>query len=353
VQNGGFLPPHDNYMLAPNGINRAMELFPYQNFAAWSYMFLHAFLPNLEIWQYLVYLPAFLAVLAAIPTYFIVKTLYDRKAAVLAAFFIVFDISNVSRSLAGDPDTDAMVILMPLIVMAFFLYTYKYIDGKKSFDIKALLFIMLTGILLGLWTFTWIGYWYITWLITGFFVIKFLLNFVKFRKIKDAWQPIKYPVFSYMIMLVIFMLMVIPFYGTSRVLYTVTGPFEFSAIKTEENIKFPNVYVSVAELQESGGIKDIIQRTSVIDFNTNPLAIFISPFFFIIYALIYLTYSYYKKGQHIDTVILLLIWFIGPFIATIVAVRFSLLFSAPMAIGSGILLSKAWNMITKGEKIEE
>ncbi len=350
VQNGGIMPNYDNLILAPEGNIRNMELFPYQYLGAWTYMFFHLFLQNMQLWQYLIYFPAVLASLAAIPVYYIGKTLYDRKAGVLAAFFIVLDISNVSRSLAGDPDTDAIVIIMPLIVMTAFLFAYKYIDSRKAFDKKAALLSVITGALLGLWAHTWIGYWYIVWLITGLFVLKFAIDFIRMRNIRHAWNGIKYFVYSYAIFMLILFIFIYPFYGLSRIFYTFTGPLEFQSIKSEENREFPNVYVSVAELQASGNIRDIIQRTSAISFSSNPLALLASPFFLMICGLAYLMYSYYRKGQHADTAVLLLIWFIGPLLATIMAVRFSILFSAPIAIGSAIFLSKALRMATGEDK---
>ena len=47
---------------------------------------------------------------------------------------------------------------------------------------------------------------------------------------------------------------------------------------------------------------------------------------------------------------LLLVWFLGPFLATIVAIRFSTLFSAPLAIGSAIFLAKLIRMGTGEDK---
>lgn len=353
TQNNGILPEYDTLVLSPDINHRPWQILPYQYIAAWSYMMFRVFLPNLQLWQYLIYLPAMLAALAAIPMYFIGKTLFDKKVGVLAAFFIVFDISNISRSLGGDPDSDAIIILVPLIVFAVFLYTYKYLNEKNKFDKKSLLLTAIGGIILSLWAFIWAGYWYVVWIISGLLILKFIISIIKNKNLRDAWQTVKYSAISFAVMLCIVAIISFPFYGTSIIENGVRGPFEFGSIKSEENIKFPNVYVSVAELQESEGIKQIIQRTSVINFDQNPAAIFISPFFLMLYALIYLMYSYYKKGSHMDTFILLIIWFIGPLIATMVAVRFSILFSAPMAIGSAIILSKAWNMITKGEKLEE
>jgi len=152
--------------------------------------------------------------------------------------------------------------------------------------------------------------------------------------------------------------------------------------------------VSVAELQGSGNLLDILQRANAVNMS-NPLTLIISPFFLMAYALIYLAYSSISKKHKLDTVttialwiglplflvfvslrvtivillffvvllalmlsffngfrsknrfdsfIILSIWFLGPMLATIVAVRFSILFSAPIAIGAAILISKLINM---------
>lgn len=348
IKNGGIMPTYDNLMLAPDGVPRNPELFPYQYSGAWSYMLFHMFLPGMQLWQYLIYFPAILGSLAAIPMYYIGKTLYDKKAGVLAAFFIVFDISNISRSLGGDPDSDAIVILMPLIVMAVYLITYKYIETSKKFDKKAIMYAVLTSIMLIIWTSTWIGYWYVVWLITGMFTMKILLEFVRFRKLRDVWHNNKHQIFGFLTIIIIYSIVLTIQFGYGKVIYSFAGgPLEFQTIKSEENRELPNVYVSVAELQASGNVKDIIQRTSAINFAQSPLHMLISPFFLMVYGLIYLLYSYYKKAKHSDTAILLLIWFIGPLLATIIAVRFSILFSAPIAIGSAIFMSKTWRMITK------
>jgi asparagine N-glycosylation enzyme membrane subunit Stt3 len=142
-----------------------------------------------------------------------------------------------------------------------------------------------------------------------------------------------------------------PAYGIEK-FQNFLGPFKFQQLKSEEGIEFPNVYVSVAELQ-GGDIRGVIQRTSAINFESAPLLILVSPFFLMIYALIYLTYSFYRKRQHLDTLILLLVWFVGPFMATVVAIRFSTLFSAPIAIGSAIILAKIINMVANKEKLED
>ena len=343
--NSGVLPTLDVYELAPVGFFRPPEwIYPYFYMGAYSYMAVSSFVA-MPLWEFLIYFPPFLATLAVIPIYFIGKMLYDRKAGVLAAFIYVFDISNLLRSLGGDPDSDAIVILVSSIVMAALIFTYKYANEAKRFDRKLLLYSVLTSLVLWIWYSTWAGYWYITWLFAGFIVLKVLFTVAKKRNVKLGWHDTKYIVMSFVIYTVLSFALTVPSYGDTKITSALAGPIQFQSIKGED-YQFPNVYVSVAELQQSGGPKEIIERTSVVG---GP-AILISSFFLMIYTLIYLLYSYYKKRHHVDTVLLLLVWFLGPFLATIVAIRFSTLFSAPLAIGSAIFLSKLIRMTTGEDK---
>lgn len=345
VQNNGVLPTLDALQLAPDGFYRPPQwIYPYFYIGAYSYMLVNNFV-HVALWEFLVYFPPFLATLAVIPLYFIGKALYDRKAGVLAAFIYVFDISNLSHTLGGDPDSDAIVILMSMVAMAALILTYKYASSAKSLNKKLLLYSVLTSIVLWIWYSTWAGYWYIFWLFTGFIVLKVIFTILKRRNIKLAWQDTKYILISFILCIILSFVLTIPSYGLTKIQSALAGPIQFQSIKGEDS-QFPNVYVSVAELQQSGGPKEIIASTSVV---SGPL-ILLSSFFLMIYALIYLLYSYYKKREHIDTVLLLLVWFIGPFSATLVAIRFSTLFSAPLAIGSAIILSKIIRMATGEDK---
>lgn len=344
AKNGGYLPPHDNLMLAPGGLDREVGYRFYVYLGAYSYMLFNSII-QIPLWQFLIYFPALLAALMAIPMYYIGKTLYDRKAGVMAAFFICFDMAIISRTLGGDPDSDPVTLIIPLVVMALFLAVYKGLESKKAFGMREYFLTAVTGIVLGIWGLTWSGYWFIIWLITGFMTIKLLFNFIKVRSLTKFWQASKHLTIFYALIISIFFLMTVPFFGPTYIQGTIQGPLTFGDIKGEGG-EFPNVYVSVAELQAGGDMGAVIARTSVIG---GP-GILISPFFFMIYALIYLFYSYIKKKQHLDTVILLTIWFAGPFLATIIAVRFSILFSAPMAIGTAILMAKSWRMLSGEDK---
>ncbi len=346
VENDGVLPIHDPYAIAPVGVEREQDfIYPYFYEGAYAYMLTNVFIPDLTLIQFLIFFPPFLAALAVIPMYYIGRLLYDRRAGVLAAFFYAFDISNLSRSLGGDPDTDSIIMVFSMITMAAFLYTYKY-AGKERIILKQLvLYSLMTAVVLWIWYSTWAGYWYIFWLITGLIVVKTLFNIIDVKDLKKGVFNSRYILLSFAIMMVVSFAFTVPARGTDLISSAVFGPIQFQNIKGED-AQFPNVYVSVAELQTSGGPREIIERTSVL---SGP-GILISPFFLMIYALLYLLYSYYKTKKHIDTALLLLVWFLGPFAATLVAVRFSILFSAPMAIGSAIILAKIIRMSTGEDK---
>lgn len=324
TENDGVLPETDTLKLAPNGTKRGQNFYAYVG--AYSYMFFRIFMPDMQLWEYLIWFPALLASLMAIPVYFIAKMLYDRKAGIFAASMIVFDTAIIARTLGGDPDNDAMVLIMPLIIMALYIFSYKISESAEKMTLKIALFSFLTGITLVAWRYTWGGYWFVIWLITGFFLLNIFFRYLKKRNFKILWQENRIPIISYVIVVLTFLILAIPVFGLDIIKTTIIGPFEFPGIKAEGGT-FPNVYVSVAELQNPAGPRDIINRTGL-------------PFFLLIASLLYLSYSYIAKRKHLDTLILLGIWFVGPFLATIVAIRFTILFAAPMAIGTGILFSK-------------
>ena len=350
ASNDGILPQNDNLVRSPLGMIRSFDVHPYEYFGAYSFMISRIFSQEIQIWQFLIYFPAFVASLIAIPMYFIGKKLYDKKAGLLIAFFTVFEASLMARSLAGDPDNDGFVLLVPMVLMAVFVYAYKSIENDKKFNRKFFAYTFLLAALFCLWSVTWIGYWYVVWLVSGFMVMKFIFYAVRDRSIKQSLISLKHIMTSYVIVIVILFFFISSVYSVGIVVYTFRGPFGFQEIKGEEKLIFPNVYVSVAELQQSGGTREIISRTSTVQ----GMGILLSPFFLMIYCLLYLLYSFVKKRQHIDTLMLLVMWFVGPFIATSVAVRFSILFTAPMAIGSGILLSKFIRLaVGEDKKIED
>ena len=337
-----FRSLYEETLIAPLDFNPFWVLrAPYQYLGAYSFMLVRSFMPMLELWQYLIVFPPVLASLAAIPMYFIGREMYDRKAGIMAALLYIFDISNFQRSLGGDPDTDAMVMLMPALVMAFYLLMYKRIE-LKGIDKISVLFAALGGLSLALFQNVWAGYWYPVWIIAGFLAVKFAVSAVHLGSVRKMLNGASPQIVGFGLFFVAYLIVNFQFFGAGTVISTVYGPFDYSGLKNEEGRAFPNVYVSVAELQQPGDVVSIIKRVTGID---GP-ALWLSPFMLTLYALmglVVLAATGHKR--HLDGLIILFMWFVGPMLATLVAVRFTLLFSAPLSIGTAMLFSMAYGYV--------
>jgi len=337
----GSLPPVDPLMTAPVGSPISKMVF-YHYLGAYSYMFFRFFIPGLELWKFLVYFPALLISLGAIPAYYIGKTIYDKRAGLFTSFLVVFSPAIMSRTMGGDPDSDAIVLLLPLIIIALFLFAYKRSEiCKKIFDKKVILYSALTGLFLAILAYTWVSF-HVAYLITGFVFLKILTDFLTsfFEKgdLKETMKKQMPLLLSYLLITVIFFLLTVPAFGIDFIASTIKGPFSSMEMKAETG-NFPNVYVSVAEMMTGGTIRDIAQRVGVL-------------FFFLTFVccLPYLVGTYMKTRKHIDTAILILLWAGGTLYASMVAVRFGILLATPLCLGSAIVLAKLWRLVLMEDK---
>lgn len=336
VQNGA-VPAVDPYMLAPDGMEPGIFNQAYEYVGAYMYMFIRLFIPDLELWRFLVYLPALLASIMAIPAYYIGKLIYDRKAGIIMAFLVVFNPAIFMRSLGGDPDSDAMVMLAQLIAMSLFLFSYKEAsnqEGGRMLSKKAVLLSILAGLSLTLFALTWVGYWYMFYLISGLVFGTIAIDIL----VKKAFKPteilkITKPILvNYCLVMGVFFIVSTLFFGTGFIWMTLTEPFSSLKMKVESGY-FPNVYVSVQEMMAGGSPSEIIQRAGTI-------------FFFLTFVVCipYLIGSYLTKRKHMDTMILIILWSFGALVATLTAVRFSILLAIPISLGSSIVLAKIWRL---------
>ncbi len=347
----GAVPPRDMLMTAPVGWPMNHPFNFYQYLGAYSYMAV-SLIFSIQLWQWMIWFPAILASLVAIPSYYIGKALYDRKAGLFTAAFMVFASANVSRSLGGDADTDAIVILLPMVALASYLLTYKALENRKKWIPLA----ALTGIFLAIFAYTWTGYWYTYWIITGFVAVKIIADFVisKISKKSFGFKDVREILASLVLINAVFFAIATPYYGFSFISDTLSAPLSTAGLFSQsgglksENAEFPNVYVSVQELISGGELKDIIERTGNI--GSGDIRVIISPFFLTVYCMIYLAYSYYKRREHLDTIILLSLWFIGAFYSSASAVRFTIMLVPVFCIGSGIAFSKLWKTVLEWRK---
>lgn len=356
VENGGTLPAQDTLMLAPYGTPLGLSLYYY--IGAWAFMLVSG-LSSIQLWQFLAWLPALFAALMVIPTYYIGKTLYDRKAGVLTALFMVFASPFMSRSLGGDPDSDAIVMLFAIGTIAAFLIMNKHLNRERMFAKKNVLLAGLVGLVLALFAYTWSGYWFAIWIIGSFIVLKVLLDFFLHRKHREdhvrlVWKHTKGLVVASLLALVVFWVLTVPHFGLGFAGDFAAAPM--SAIlgggyKGEAG-QFPNVEVSIAELQAGGGAKDVAVNAAGLDMAAGvsglPLGVLmlVSPFLLTLICFVYLGYAYYKRREHLDTLLFMGSWFFGFMFASMIAVRFTIFLAPVYAICSGIILAKLWRVST-------
>jgi len=335
----GEIPDKDYYMVVPEGLptqgNRVD--IPYQWLGAYMYFITRVVFPGMELWQFLIYLPALIASLMVIPAYYIGKCIYDKKAGVLLAFFMVFNQNIFMRSIGGDPDTDAIVMLLPLITMALFLLAFKSLEKEnKPFNKKAIVLSMLSGAFLAVFAYTWVGYWYMLYLIAGFVFLKIVVDMItsfgKARKRETLKSNIPL-IANFALFLLVFFAITLPVYSFD--------PFSFigaTHLKAETG-KYPNVFVSVQEMMTGGDYKETIQRAG-------------TTFFFLTFVMClpYLLITYLKSRKHLDTALLILIWSCGALFAAVFAVRFGILLAIPISLGSAIVLAKIWRMALGEDK---
>ncbi|MCD6215708.1 MAG: hypothetical protein J7J92_01380 [Candidatus Aenigmarchaeota archaeon] len=342
VVKDGHIPAIDPYMTAPEGLPTSGLRRLYIYLGAYSYMFTRLFKPDLQLWRFLIYFPALLASLAAIPMYYIGKSLMDRKAGVIAAFLFIFNPFNMTRTLGGDPDSDCIVLLMTLVPIALFLATQKTL--KNGWHKNSIIYSLLTGIGLALFAHTWSGSWYVPWLFAGFVFIKIVIDLVHTKNLSRTMQTAKPLLFSFLTIVLVFFLLTVPFFGIRYPIGIVRGPFCASQYKSEAHIRFPNVWVSIAEMTAPDG-SGILQKMSTVALRLNPYMFILS-----VTSLLYLGLSFFKKGKHKDTFILLFIWFIGSLAASIFAVRFIVLLSTPVVIAASILIAKLFRVAIGEDK---
>jgi asparagine N-glycosylation enzyme membrane subunit Stt3 len=355
VNAGGIFPIHDNLINAPYGADMVGQAVYYYA-AAYPYMLFNSLFKT-DLWIFLAWFAPLLASLVAIPMYFMGKALFDRKAGVLAALFMTIAIPFMGRSLGGDPDSDAIVMLIAMTSVAMFIIMSKYFDRSKILTKKNVLLSVLTGLAVALFAHAWSGYWFTIFIAGGFLLLKLVADFLLHRKHKEdhmrvLWKHSKNLLALSVLALLVFEALTVPFLGAGFAFQFITTPLSSmtgAGYKGEAGI-FPNVGVSIAELMSGGDAKQVISQASGLDTAASvsglPIGLLtvISPFVLTLAGLMYLGYSYYKRREHLDTLLLMVVWFGGFLTATMVAVRFSIFLVPVFALCSGIILSKLWRL---------
>ncbi|MHA1765128.1 MAG: STT3 domain-containing protein, partial [Promethearchaeota archaeon] len=124
---------HDYQFWYPEGVDR-FNLRPGLLFTtAIIYWIITAFGIPVTPFQVAFYFPAFMGGLTVIVMYFLGKEILDKRAGLLAAFFLAFSPGHMQRTTAGFYDNETIGVLTVLLVFLFFIKAVK--SGKLSHGI--------------------------------------------------------------------------------------------------------------------------------------------------------------------------------------------------------------------------
>lgn len=244
--------PWDNLSYAPDG--RAADYRP-------MIVYVTAFLYNVanmftdvSLTEVAFYITAIISPLAAIPAFIIVRRVTNNYGGATAALIVALAPNYFSHTFAGFFDTDMFNVVLPLFLILFFIESI-----RSSKLIYRIIFAILAVITIVLFSLAWDGYIFYLAMLVIFVIVYFILGFILkvglVKPIKDYSNILSWFVDQKEIFSVVF-IAVIGFIGLG-----LTNGFE-SLINAPLNLigatqlqasatasAFPNVYISIAELQ--------------------------------------------------------------------------------------------------------
>jgi dolichyl-phosphooligosaccharide-protein glycotransferase len=139
------------------------------------------------------YLPAVLGALTVVPVFFIGRALFNRWAGVFSAALIaILPGEYLGRTILGNTDRDAFEVLLAALTMLFLILAVKS-AFQKQFAFKDLLrqgislytrpfiYIVILGIIIGLFALTWRGSFLFILVILAYFVVQSLIDHFRHR----------------------------------------------------------------------------------------------------------------------------------------------------------------------------
>jgi dolichyl-diphosphooligosaccharide--protein glycosyltransferase len=213
-------------------------------------LFSHVSLAGVAFWM-----GAFIASLAVIPAYLLVRRITNDYGGITAGLLVGLAPAYFSHTFAGFFDTDMFSMLIPLLIVYFFVLSILASDMKKR-----TIYAVLSAISMLLFTVAWQGWWFIFYLVIGSSVIYLLISkyLLKLKLIKSsenitgrlAWFNDKPEIFTLVVFLVLSLILMAISLGVSGLFNALLEPIQVSHLQSAvQATSYPNVYVSVSELQ--------------------------------------------------------------------------------------------------------
>ena len=359
---------------------------PYVYSIVYTYKIARIFNPDITIMQASFYVPLIYGILSAILAFLVGRLIAGNFAGLITSIIISVNPVYLSRTMGSD--NDPQNIFYPLLIVLFFLYTFKAKDLKNR-----IIFGSLTGLSIGLYSWAWQGWWFMFYFVVatliiyaGFYILKQLVAHRSLGYVlRSKETKILLSVISLILIASLFFVMIIS--GAKTVSNLATSPFVFMKSKIAALETFwPNVIVTVAEFNP-GSIGTIIgQMGGKLLFFLGLMGILFlmtskdkiskeQKYILGLGALIYLllvsnygkslgamTYMFLvalpviigmlillKSKEEVDvkTAVLLVIWFVATTYAALKGVRFTLLMVSAFGVAFGVTVAAIYRFVSK------
>lgn len=222
---------YDTYSLAPYGKPVPFVRLHYY-MIAWVYWILSPFGVSLIATSF--YLPVFLVALAVLFGFLLARKIAGNWAGFFAGIFIASQLAFLHRTMAGFNDTDPYGVLFPIIILYALIKSFD--DSKFKY-----LFVSLSAILTGLYSYAWTG-----WATTFYFIVAFLGIYFIYLLFKK--QSVKEHIIKSVIYVLLTALIVLILKGASQLYWSTLSPILFLFREDVAATKiWPNVLTTVAE----------------------------------------------------------------------------------------------------------
>ncbi len=298
---------------------------------AWLYKVMHAFNGKITLMQAAGYFPMIFSILSVIPAFFLARKVGGNTAGFFAALLVATSGSFLGRTTWGHADTDAYVILMPLMIAWLFIEGFEHKDWRWQVGLTAG-----AGFFTGLFAVFWSGWWYIFDFIGAVIVIVLVYELwvhrnVLFKDMTNIWRH--QGIISTLLVGVVYLaasgIFVSSFSSFSDFYRAPFNPVDFLQIKAAASSLgtsvWPNVLTTVAELNETTYGQVIASSGGKTVFAI---------------ALLGVLLTVIRRDKHgkrdIKYAVFLLIWFAATMYASTKGIRFIMLVAPALAVAFGI-----------------
>ena len=247
--NGSGWDMHSYY---PSG----REVGSYQPMIAYVTSFLYGIInmfQDMSIVEVAFWTGALISSFAVIPVYIFTRRITNDYGAIAAALIVALGPNYISHTFAGFFDTDMFNVTLPLFFILFF------IEALRSDKlVNKIIFAILSVISLGLFSISWSGFMYypavmiLTMIV--FFILCFYLNVEVLEPFKNygnklSWLINQKELFPVVLMIVLGIVGLLATVGFGGILEGISGLTGGLSLQSAANDVWPNVFISVAEMQ--------------------------------------------------------------------------------------------------------